>query len=166
MPSPVEAPDVRIDRTTATRWVLRATQTLSQPRDVVFPFFSDASNLERITPAEMGFQILTPTPIAMRAGATIDYRIRLYGLRLRWRTLISEWNPPFEFVDVQARGPYAEWIHRHRFTPTTGGGTLVDDEVHFRLPLGLLGIVGAPLVKRQLRRIFAYRYDAITRAFP
>jgi ligand-binding SRPBCC domain-containing protein len=96
----------------------------------------------------------------------IDYHIRLHGLRLRWRTRISEWNPPFEFVDVQARGPYAEWVHRHRFTATPEGGTLVEDEVQFRLPLGLLGTIAAPLVKRQLRRIFTHRYHAISGAIP
>jgi len=165
MQSPSTTPDVRIDRLTPTMWVLHATQTLAGHRDVVFPFFADASNLERITPAEMGFQILTPTPIDMIAGRVIDYHIRLYGLRLPWRTLISEWKPPFEFVDVQARGPYAEWVHRHRFTPTPEGGTLVEDEVRFRLPFGLLGTVAAPLVKRQLRRIFTYRYDAIRASF-
>jgi ligand-binding SRPBCC domain-containing protein len=165
MPTPSSAPDVRIERVTPTTWVLRATQNLAGHRSVVFPFFADAANLGRITPAELGFEILTPTPIEMTAGRVIDYQIRLYGLRLRWRTLISEWNPPFEFVDVQARGPYAEWVHRHRFTPTHDGGTLVEDEVRFRLPFGRLGTIAAPLVKRQLRRIFTYRYDAITRAF-
>lgn len=165
MPTPSNAPDVRIQRVTPTTWVLRATQILTGHRSVVFAFFADASNLGRITPAELGFEILTPTPIEMTAGRVIDYHIRLYGLRLRWRTLISEWKPPFEFVDVQARGPYAEWVHRHRFTPTHDGGTLVEDEVRFRLPLGRLGTLAAPLVKRQLRRIFAYRYDAIDQAF-
>jgi ligand-binding SRPBCC domain-containing protein len=166
MTGPTNGPDVRIDRVTTTQWVLRATQTLAGPRDSVFAFFSDAANLERITPAEMGFRMLTETPIEMMAGTVIDYQIRLHGLRLRWRTLISEWNPPFEFVDVQARGPYAEWVHHHRFTSTPEGGTLVEDEVQFRLPLGLLGTLAAPLVKRQLRRIFTHRYDAISGAFP
>ena len=165
MPTPSNAPDVRIEQVTPTTWVLHATQLVAVDRSVVFPFFADAANLGRITPSEMGFEIITPTPIAMSAGRVIDYHIRLYGLRLRWRTLITEWRPPFEFVDVQARGPYAEWVHRHRFTPTHDGGTLVEDEVRFRLPLGRLGTIAAPFVKRQLRRIFTYRYDAIAQAF-
>jgi ligand-binding SRPBCC domain-containing protein len=165
MSNPIASPDVVIERLTATSWVLRATQTLPHSRDSVFPFFGDATNLERITPAEMGFEILTPSPIEMRAGRLIDYHIRLHGLRLRWRTLISEWKPPFEFVDIQVRGPYAEWVHHHRFTPTADGNTRVDDEVRFRLPLGLVGTIAAPLVKRQLRRIFTYRFEAIARVF-
>jgi ligand-binding SRPBCC domain-containing protein len=165
MPETTNEPEVTIERVDGTTWRLRARQTLPGSRDSVFPFFADAANLERITPAEMGFEILTPAPIDMRAGRLIDYHIRLYGLRLRWRTLISEWKPPLEFVDVQVHGPYAEWVHRHRFTPTATGGTLVEDEVRFRLPLGRLGTIAAPLVKRQLRRIFTYRYEAITNAF-
>lgn len=146
-------------------WVLRSAQVVSVPRDDLFPFFADAANLGRITPPEMGFTILTPTPIAMREGTLIDYRIRLRGIRLGWRTLISEWNPPVEFTDVQLRGPYADWIHRHRFTPTPDGGTLVEDEVRFRLPLGPLGNMVAPLVHHQLRRIFSYRQQVIARSF-
>jgi ligand-binding SRPBCC domain-containing protein len=165
MPETSDQADVSIDRVNGTTWVLRATQKLPVSRDTVFPFFADAANLQKLTPAEMGFEILTSTPIDMQAGRLIDYHIRLYGLPLRWRTLISEWKPPFEFVDVQLRGPYAEWVHRHRFTPTANGGTLVEDEVRFRLPLGRLGTIAAPLVKRQLRRIFTYRYAAITDAF-
>lgn len=158
-------PQIDITLVTSTSWLLRATQTLRQPRAAVFPFFADASNLGRITPAEIGFRILTPTPIEMKEGAVIDYRIRLYGLWVRWQTLITMWNPPSEFVDIQVRGPYAEWVHRHRFTEAPDGRTIVDDEVHFRLPFARLGSVAAPLVKRQLRQIFTYRYAAITRAF-
>jgi ligand-binding SRPBCC domain-containing protein len=156
---------VRIERVLPTTWVLNASQRIGHPRDEVFPFFADASNLERITPPEMGFNILTPGPIEMRRGALIDYRIRLWGVPLRWQTLISEWDPPFEFVDVQLRGPYAAWIHRHRFIPTGDGGTLVEDEVRFQLPLGRAGVIALPLIRRQLRRIFSHRYQAIAAAF-
>jgi ligand-binding SRPBCC domain-containing protein len=152
---------IQIRREDRTAWSLTARQQFSLAPTEIFPFFADASNLARLTPPELGFDILTPTPIAMRAGALIDYRIRLWRIPLRWRTAITAWNPPTEFVDVQLRGPYAEWVHRHRFVELAPSRTLVEDVVRFRLPLGLVGALAGPIVRRQLRRIFTYRRDVI-----
>jgi ligand-binding SRPBCC domain-containing protein len=140
----------------------RLTRSLDVPRPIedVFAFFGDASNLERLTPPFLRFKILTPTPIAMRPGALIDYRISLRGLPMRWRSEITVWRPPFEFVDEQRRGPYRTWIHRHTFTEIPGGTRVVDD-VEYAVPGGALA--HTLFVKRDLARIFDYR-TAVMRA--
>ena len=123
----------------------------------VFDFFSRAENLERITPPWMRFRILTPPPITMKQGATIAYALRVRGIPLRWLTEIERWNPPYEFIDVQVRGPYKLWRHTHRFSESAGGTSIVDI-VEYALPLGLMGRLAHRLqVARDLSLIFDYR---------
>ena len=135
-------------------------------REEVFAFFSDAGNLMRLTPPSLGFEILTPRPIPMREGALIDYRIRLRGLPMRWRTRICEWNPAQGFVDEQLRGPYRLWVHRHTFADAPGGGTAMRDIVRYALPLPPFGEVALPFVRAEIRGIFEFRRQAILEIFP
>jgi len=134
---------------------------LARGRDDVFPFFAAAGNLQRITPPELGFRVLTPD-VAMKEGARIEYSLSLFGIRFPWLTEITRWNPPHEFVDVQLRGPYRQWIHTHTFREEESG-TVMDDVVDYALPLQPVGEIAAPLVALQVRRIFAYRTRAIAR---
>lgn len=129
---------------------------LARPRPEVFAFFADPAQLALITPPSLRVRLLTPGA-AMAAGAVLDYRISWLGLPLRWRAFIREWDPPFRFVDVQVRGPYARWEHRHRFLGE-GGGTWVEDRVTYQLPWGPLGrLAHALVVGRQLEAVWAYR---------
>lgn len=137
-------------------------QRVEAPLDEVFAFFSLARNLEEITPPWLRFETLTSEPIEMRAGTLIDYRLRLHGIPLRWSSRIELWEPEVAFVDVQVRGPYRLWHHRHEFDPV-GGATIVRDIVDYALPLGGLGEVTYPFVRRDLRRIFSYRGARVRR---
>jgi ligand-binding SRPBCC domain-containing protein len=133
---------------------------LPRPRDEVFQFFSDAANLETLTPPWLHFEVLTPT-IILRPGVRIDYRLRLYGIPLRWQSEISRWEPPGLFVDEQRRGPYRRWVHTHTFTEERGG-TRVGDAVEFEVPFGWLA---GWLVMRDVRKIFAFRTQALMKRF-
>ncbi len=142
--------------------VIRTSVWLDQERDTVFGFFSDAFQLERITPGWLNFRILTPAPIRISQGTLIDYRIRLRGIPLRWRTVIAGWNPPEAFTDRQLRGPYSLWEHFHTFE-AEAGGTRVTDRVCYRVPGGRL--VNWLCVQSELRRIFEYRGLELLRLF-
>jgi ligand-binding SRPBCC domain-containing protein len=139
---------------------------LPRRRAEVFPFFADAHNLEAITPPWLRFSVLTPAPIAMRAGARIDYRLRLHGVPLRWRTEIAAWEPPHRFVDRQVAGPYALWEHEHRFRDVAGG-VVMSDSVTYRIRGGRAAdLVGdAAVARRDLRRIFEFRSRALRALF-
>lgn len=148
---------------------LRRVQVIPRPRAEVFEFFEDATNLARITPPFLGFEILTPAPIRMAPGTLIDYRIRLFGAPLRWRTEIELYERGQRFVDRQLRGPYRLWHHTHTFRDVHGSGgssTEMVDEVKYAIGFGPFGEIAHSLfVERTLARIFDYRAEAITSIF-
>lgn len=141
--------------------LFRCETIVPRTLEETFAFFSDARNLDRLTPPWVGFQILTPCPISMKQGALIDYRIRVHGVPLSWRSEILRWDPPHDFVDVQVRGPYRWWRHTHRFEACPEG-TRVIDEVEYRAPLAWL--THPLMIARDVRRIFEYRQGALRRA--
>ena len=139
---------------------LRRRQWVPGDLHDTFAFFERPENLARITPPWLDFRIVTPGPIRMRRGLTIDYTLRV-AARWRWRSLITEYDPPHAFRDVQVRGPYRTWDHRHRFW-SEAGGTVVEDEVVYQLPGGPLGTLLHRLaVRRKLDAIFDFRREQI-----
>jgi ligand-binding SRPBCC domain-containing protein len=153
---------VRIEPVSGDRWILTSELELPAPLDEVFGFFSNAHNLERLTPAWLRFSVLTSAPISMHAGTRIDYRLRVRGLPIHWQSEITSWEPPWGFVDEQRRGPYRFWRHEHAFRDL-GPTTLVADRVEYAAPLGRL--TNGLVVARDLRRIFEFRRTALARAF-
>ena len=152
----------RPSRPTSGLSTLRREMTIPLSREETFAFFSDARNLDIITPHWLGFKILTPTPIEMRAGALIEYQIRIHGIPVRWHTEITVWEAPHRFVDLQLKGPYQWWHHEHRFESCKEGTRMID-EVEYRAPLHW---ISHPLmVARDVRRIFDYRAEALERVF-
>jgi len=132
------------------------------PIQQVFSFFECPENLALVTPPSLDFKQLTPAPVLMRAGTLIDYTIRRFGLRLRWRTLITVYQQPLLFVDEQLTGPYSYWRHEHHFE-SEKGGTRMRDRVTYALPNYLPDFVARPIeryvVRPQLQEIFSYREE-------
>lgn len=146
-------------------YILERRQIIERPREEVFDFFADAGNLEKITPPELNFKITTPQPIDIKKGALIDYQLKLRGLPLTWKTEITLWNPPFEFVDTALKSPYKQWIHSHQFTIGEQNETIMEDMVRYRLPFEPLGNIAHFIVGRELNYIFDYRYKIIEEIF-
>jgi hypothetical protein len=140
-------------------------QWVARPIDEVFAFFSDAQNLELLTPPHLRFKVLGSSTVPLQAGTRLDYRLQLHGIPFRWQSLISEWNPVTYFSDTQKRGPYKKWHHTHTFIEQDGG-TLIRDHALYRLPFGVPGdTVAYFFVKKDLEKIFGYRFAKVCELF-
>ena len=113
-------------------------------------------NLEAITPPWLRFRIVE-APRMLGRGSLLRYRLRLFGLPIRWQTKIVDWRPPFEFMDVQIAGPYRRWEHTHHLHPVDGG-TEIHDHLVYRLPYEPLSRVSSRRSRcNRGRRDFDYR---------
>ncbi len=146
-------------------YVHEAVKWIPYTTEEVFPFFSEARNLEKITPPWLNFRILKVSTPEIQEGTLIDYKLRIKGVPARWRTRISAWNPIDSFVDEQLKGPYKLWHHTHKFIPMKNG-TLMTDKVVYQMPFGILGdFVRLVLVHRDIKTIFGYRSKVIESLF-
>ncbi len=145
-------------------YTLRRHQWIEKPVSTVFPFFSDAKNLETITPPWVGFTIKSVSG-PMAVGTLIDYRIVIKGVPMKWRTRISKWEPNQKFADEMVWGPYQRWHHTHTFQALKSG-TLMTDLVIYQPPFGVLGdIVALLMITKDVAKIFNYRTQQINRLF-
>ena len=139
---------------------------MPRPLDEVFAFFSDAANLESLTPPSLRFHILTVSTPHVQAGTLIRYRLSLHGIPFGWTTEIRAWNPPYSFTDAQLTGPFALWHHTHRFQ-SQAEGTLIEDIVRYRVPFGPIGrLINRMKVRGDVEEIFRYRRERIDDLFP
>ena len=140
-------------------------QWLNRPQEEVFSFFSDEKNLEKITPPWVSLKILNKSTSELEAGTLIDYKLKIHGFPARWRTKIKTWEPPHGFSDIQLKGPYKKWDHSHYFE-RLAGGTLMRDQIYFRVPMACLGhLFAGSFVKKDVGKIFAYRSRVIEEFF-
>ena len=141
---------------------LRSQVWLPSPRDIVFKFFADPKNLERLTPDWLHFEILSAPQVELAQGTLLDYRLRLRGIPLRWQSAIEVWQPPFRFVDRQTKGPYRLWVHEHTFCEERKG-TTVGDHVEYAALGG--ETIRRFLIAPDLEKIFRYRQRVLQEIF-
>lgn len=139
----------------------RQYQFVAKPIDEVFEFFSEAKNLERITPQQLSFKIESQSTEHIQQGTEFVYKLKIHGVPAKWKTVITNWDPPFQFVDYQEKGPYRVWFHNHMFIPTKEG-TLLVDEVKFVLPFAAISNwLVAWFIKLDVKSIFKHRFEFI-----
>ncbi|HJM47532.1 MAG TPA: SRPBCC family protein [Candidatus Marinimicrobia bacterium] len=147
------------------KYSISKKQVISRTLKEVFSFFEKPENLSVITPKNLEFDILTPKPIKMDRGTVIDYTINLFCIPVHWRTLITEYCPPYKFVDVQIKGPFILWHHTHIFREIDDGVEIID-QVQYALPFGILGRIFHSLcIKKKLNHIFNFREEVIEKLF-
>ena len=153
---------LKFDSSPGQSYRLYAEVKLSASLKEVFDFFSQAKNLEVLTPPLLKFEILGDQSGTMQTGALIDYRLRVHGIPIKWQSEITVWEPPHRFVDEQRKGPYRLWIHEHTFE-VAGDQTLVRDEVRYLVPGGRL--IHGLFVRPDLKKIFTYRHEKLLSLF-
>lgn len=144
---------------------LTRQQLLKTTPDKTFSFFSNPYHLEDITPPRYKLRVLTPRPLELSVGKTVDYTVNFFGMPIRWTSIISEFTPPHRLTEVQLRGLFAFWDHTYNFAPQ-GNGTVLTEIVNYAMPLGILGAMAHRyFIKHQLNYIFDYRYSRLGHYF-
>jgi uncharacterized protein (TIGR01777 family) len=144
---------------------LESAQFVPETLPKVFSFFSLPENLGTLTPEFLEFKILKQSTAKIQEGTLIDYRIKVHGVPMTWRTLIKEWNEQKSFVDTQLKGPYTKWHHEHLFYEVKGG-TLIVDRVTYRVPVSIVGkLLLGKFIRKDVDQIFSFRRSKINELF-
>ena len=144
---------------------LLRSQKINCLKKDIFPFFSNPHNLAKLTPPWVGFKILESPSGKMAPGDRIRYRIKLLSFPMYWETIIVEFVDGEYFSDLQLRGPYKVWLHKHTFYEKDGY-TVMEDEVLYEMPFSFIGrIVHFLFVRKALKKIFEYRFKAVNELF-
>ncbi|WP_342827327.1 SRPBCC family protein, partial [Candidatus Lucifugimonas marina] len=151
--------DIQIVRKDDGAYLLKSETLVSSSLDESFEFFASAENLNLITPPWLRFNVVSKPPIKMFTGAQIQYRLRIHRIPVSWRSEIAIWEPPLRFVDRQISGPFRDWYHLHELSRNPSGGTLITDQVEYKVPLGK--IAHSMFVGRDLLRIFRFRNQQV-----
>ncbi len=130
---------------------------IEAPPARVFAFHERPDALKLLVPPWESVEVVQP-PSSLLPGTRVILRMRQGPFRITWIAEHTRYEKDALFQDRMVRGPFARWVHTHRFLPS-GAGTLLRDEVDCALPLGLPGV----LVRSRLVRMFEYRH-AVTRA--
>lgn len=149
------------------RYKIKFTQFLPISIKHAWEFFSSASNLEIITPKRLNFEILfIEGENKIHVGQVIGYKVTVAPLtRVYWETLITDVREFHSFTDIQQKGPYSFWSHKHSFS-RNGEGVDMTDEIEYEIPMGLLGVIANRVfVARQLKNIFEYRFNVLKEYF-
>ncbi len=149
---------ITFDKPDSGTFRLSTSQVLPVSRAKAFSFFEDPRNLIEITPDWLDFRMLDRSKAEVFEGAQFDYTIRWLFIRMFWRSRIAGYRPPESFTDIQVKGPYLYWRHLHTFGEDKDGGTLIKDEVTYKIPFGHFGnFLHRFIIRRQLSDIFCYR---------
>jgi uncharacterized protein (TIGR01777 family) len=126
------------------------------PAEALYAWHARPGALARLSPPWLDAEVLRHTGVDEGDEAVI--RLGLGPAKLRWVAEHYDHVPGVGFRDVQAEGPFAHWVHSHRFLPDGPARSILEDEIKYGLPLAPLSTAARPLVGRALARAFAYRH--------
>lgn len=148
-------------------YTLEASQELNIPLVEAWDYFSSPSNLSKITPPKMGFNITSKVDRKAYQGQIITYKVSPVSfVKTNWVTEITAVKEQEYFIDEQRFGPYSMWHHEHFFETLPNGNTRMKDKISYKIPFGFLGAIAQNLfIKKQLQSIFEYREEVLDTIF-